>query len=631
MSMDRRVCQAFLSTICFVVCVGLAICSTPAGAQEPEGSAAPEKTPDPARTPLPGGAPPPVIREPSQGRPIFITAGETFYFVMSLPEVFKGDVRFSLEHAQEPGVQHVLKPQTQPAFVERFFHLVLKLGSNVPPGLYDLKVWTDAQTYYSRRCIKVVDRFKEKFRFVHLSSMNVGDLTAPEFDEMLPAEINLLAPEFIVATGDYTEWARVKDDSESWRRVLRFFEKFNAPVFMLCGAHDHEASFTDYVASKPVSELNYGKYHGLLLLDHAGHPIDQDEGQVRWVETNLKDNKDRRMNFIVGNSDELGLLDVWRGGHGDLAAFLREHKVRMYLAGGSTDWDFRESADKLAGLEDFHFVRTHQASTCQRDRATGFSHYRVIEVDGDKLAYVYPDDMAGEKLQHSVPTGRMRAYYDAPNDGSATRVAVTVQNALNQSFDNAKVWLRIAKRGEEKPVIEPGRVEQMLDAGGHWACEVAFDLPDKSAVRIIASLNASDIPLVPPVDVELVGAGTWNFVPRSTDFGLTYFECTAEAALKLTNRGGSGITCWPVVRVNGSQLHFDPTVVSRLPLVLESKQSLSLPLLLNLRRVNSAGHELQVYFLDDPLCRLHTFDVELRMEDVVSKVLGDAPTLLRGE
>ncbi len=630
MTRDRRLCHSFLFAIGVLSGCGSMLLPPRARAQGPDGADAPATSPTPSKRQVSAGAAPPAIREPSQGRPIFITAGETFYFVMSLPEVFKGDVRFALEHAQEPGIRHALKPQTQPAFVERFFHLVLKLGSAVPPGLYDLKVWTDAQTYYSRRCIKVVDKFKDKFRFVHLSSMNVDDLTAPEFDEMLPAEINLLAPEFIIATGDYTEWARVRDDPESWRRVLRFFEAFHAPVFMLCGAHDHEASFTDYVASKPVSELNYGKYHGLLLLDHAGHPIDRDEGQVRWVENSLKDSKDRRTNFLAGNSDELGLLDLWRQ-RGDLPAFLREHKVRMYLAGGSTDWDLKESADKLAGLEDFHFIRTHQASTAQRDRATGFSHYRVIEIDGDEIAYLYPDDVAAEKLQHSIPTGRLRAYFDAPNDGSTPRVAVTVQNALNQAFENAQVWLRVAKRGDEKPVIEPGRVEQVLDAGGHWACQVAFDLPDKGAVRIVASVNPSDIPPAPPVGVELVGAGTWNFAQRTTDFGLTYFESTAEPALKLTNRGGSIATCWPVVRVNGSQLHFDPAVVSRLPLVLEPNQSLSLPLVLNLRRVDSAVHKLQVYFLDDPLCRLQTFDVELQMEDVVSKVLGESPSLLRKE
>ena len=96
-----------------------------------------------------------------------------------------------------------------------------------------------------------------------------------------------------------------------------------------------------------------------------------------------------------------------------------EHKVKMYIAGGSTDWDYKEFAEKLKGLDGFHFIRTHESSTCMRDRATGFSHYRVIEVDGEKLSYTYAADDAAENLQHSIPTGRLRAYYDAPNDGTS--------------------------------------------------------------------------------------------------------------------------------------------------------------------------------------------------------------------
>ena len=68
----------------------------------------------------------------------------------------------------------------------------------------------------------------------------------------------------------------------------------------------------------------------------------------------------------------------------------------MMLVGGSSDWDYKEFADKLRGAGDLHYIRTHQASTALRDRATGISHFRVIDVDGDRISYVYPDDNAAE-------------------------------------------------------------------------------------------------------------------------------------------------------------------------------------------------------------------------------------------
>jgi hypothetical protein len=579
----------------------------------------PRKTTQPPR-------PSKVVREPSQGRPIFRMPGDTFYFVMRLEPGVSGDVTFSLRHALEPDVRVPLKAKTPPSYVnDEFCSIIFMIPAHTEPGLYDLEVRTDSTCHYSRRCVKVLNNFKTKFRFVHLSNMNIGDLTAPDFDEMLPKEINIIAPEFIIATGDYTEWSRARDDASSWLKVLKFFEKFNAPVFMLCGLHDHEASFTDFVASKPIDDFDYGNYHGLLLLDHPGNPIDQDYGQLQWVEKDLKQNRDKTFNFIASNSDELGLLDIWRES-GDLSAFIKENRIKMLIAGGSTDWDYREFADKLAGLDDFHFIRTHEASTAMRDRATGFSHYRVIEVDGEDVSYVYADETSAEKLQYSIPTGRLRAYYDAPNDGSADHVGVTVQNALNQAFPDARVWLRVAKqRGGGKPTVAPGRLIQTLDAGDHWACNVAIDLPDKSAVRVMASTKGTAIPVARPFEVELEGPDRWVFSQQKTDFGLSYYSSNVPARIKLTNTSNAPQTCYPVIRLNGARVHPDRSICPRLPLVMKPGETIELPLVLNLRRVSRGDHALQVYFLEDPLNRLHTFDVSLASEVRLSGEPGEEP------
>jgi predicted MPP superfamily phosphohydrolase len=544
---------------------------------------------------------------------------------MRLPPGVSGEVSFTLRLAQEPGIRIPLRPTTPPSYVNNeYCSLVLEVPTGTAPGLYDLEVRSPAASYYSRRSVKVIDSFKTRFRFVHLSNMNVGDLTAPDFDELLPQEINLLAPEFIIATGDYTEWARARDDASSWIRVLKFFEAFHAPVFMLCGLHDHEASFSDVVASKPIGTIDYGGYHGLLLLDHPGNPIDQDYDQLEWIETDLRRNRDKRFNFIAANSDELALLDVWRE-RGDVAEFVKKHKIKMFIVGGSTDWDYREFAQKLAGLDDLHFIRTHQASTSMRDRATGFSHYRVIEVDGDQITYIYPNDNARENLAHSIPTGRLRAFYDAPNDGSSQRVGVTVQNALNQGFKNVHLWLRVAKGpGGGPPKIAPGRVARVLDAGHYWACDVVVDLPDKGGLRVVASTNPADLPPARPITVELGGPRDWTFEPRTTNFGLSYFTCQAPASLTLTNHTDEDQTCWPVIRINGTQLHPDRTVCPRLPLTIKSGTSVSVPLVLNLRRVSPGRHAMQVYFLEDPLCRLTTFDVDLSHRQ---QAAGDADRL----
>ncbi len=566
----------------------------------------------PTRPAVKEEAPFAVVQEPSQGRPIFIIPGETFFFVMRLAPDVTGDVSFSLQHALEPSIRTRLKATTPPAYVDEYCKLVLMIPADTHPGLYDVEVRTPTTTHYSRRCIRVVDAFKTKFRFVHLSNMNVGDLAAPDFDEMLPPEINLLAPEFIIATGDYTEWSNIMDDASSWLRVLRFFEKFNATVILLCGAHDHQASFTRLVASQMMGPLDYGNYHGLLLLDHPGNPIDQDYEQLLWVQTDLKRSRNKQFNFIATNSDELALLDIWRE-NGKLDQFIRDNRIKLFITGGSSDWDFREFADKLKGLDDFHFIRTHQSSTSLRDLATGFSHYRVIEVDGSEVSYTYPNDNAREKAQHSIPTGRLRTFFDGPNDGTANRLIATVQNALNQSFDEVHLWLRLAKGpGNTKPAVAPGRIAQVLDAGSYWACDVVVDIPEKGGVKVMAASNPAAIPPEPPIDVHLQGPTQWAFTAKKTNFGMSYHTSDAEVGLRLTNNGKNVQTCWPVVRINGAQLHPDRTACPRLPLILEPGKTVEVPLVLNLRRVSPGKHTLHVYFLEDPLNRLHTFKVTLQ-------------------
>jgi hypothetical protein len=353
---------------------------------------------------------------------------------------------------------------------------------------------------------------------VHLSNMNVGDLTAPQFDERLPDELNLLAPEFIIATGDYTEWARARDDAASWIAVLEYFGRFEAPVFMLCGQHDHEASFSRFVAKDPIGVIDYGGYHGLLLLDHPGNPIEQDYSQLQWIESDLKRNKPKFFSFIACNSDELGLIDVWREA-GKLAQLVEDNKLKMFITGGSCDWDYREFAAKLRDIPGVEYVRTHQSSTALRDRATGVSHYRVIEVDGDKVSTVYADDTATERLAHSIPAGKLRVYYDAPNDGSSHRVTATILNALNRGFKDTRVWLRVAKTpGQPAPSVGRGRLVTALDAGSHWACEVRIDLPDKGAVKVCAASLPDEIVPALPIDVALEGNTDWEFTEQRTDF-----------------------------------------------------------------------------------------------------------------
>jgi hypothetical protein len=405
---------------------------------------------------------------------------------------------------------------------------------------------------------------------------------------------------------------------------------------MVVGEHDHEASFTRYVASSLVGTIDYGDYHGVLLRDHFANRIDQDYEQLRWLTDDLAENRNKLMNFVVTHNDELDVLDYWRRTN-DLAEFVERSKVRMIICGGHVDWNMREFAEKLDGFEGLAYIRTHQSSTCMRDKATGVSHYRVIEVDGDRVDYVYPDDLARSPAQHSVPAGRLRAFYNvvdeagaivsrAANDGSEHRMLVTVQNGLNQSFEDCRLWLRLAKPAPSAAASDAGDRQapggqitvggasliRVLDGGDHLVGEVALDLPDKGAVRVMA-VTTGAVPDPIPVSVSLLGPQELTFQQRQARFGVVYYTSEDSLSVELTNRSSAPVTAWPVVRLNGTQIDIDAQKVGgRWPVVVPAQQAIVLPLKLTLGQMSEGAHWVQVYFLDDPLARLATFPVTLR-------------------
>ncbi len=590
-----------------------------------------------------------VILDPSQGHPLILAPGDTFYFLMRVPPGLTGSVPVRLVHALVRQISYEVPMHTPMSRAGgRVASAVLRVPEAVQPGLYDLKLETQLGAFWARRSVKVVQAFKHRFRFVHLSDMNVGDLTAPDFDWTVPTEVNMLNPEFIVATGDYTQWSRQRDDPSWWPRVLEYFRRFNAPVYMICGEHDHEDSFTRYVASSLVGTVDYGDYHGVLLRDHFANRIDQDRDQLRWLLGDLDANRNKVFNFIVTHNDELDLLEHLRG-TGSPADLVKRYKLKMIICGGHTDWQGREFASRLAGFDGLHYIRTHQSSTCMRDKATGVSHYRVIEVDGDQVQYVYPDDQGDGITQHSIPAGRLRVFYNvmdqtgklgppAKNDGSERLVVATAQNGLNQAFEDCRVWLRVAKGvtsststggqaasgtrdrsgtgdagdSQDQPVVGNGRLVQVLDATDHWLCEIAIDLPDKSAVRVVA-LTAGEVPKAVPLSVSLLGPTELTFERKQTRFGLVYYASNDSLAVELTNQTDQPVECWPVVRLNGTQVEVDRQAIGgRWPVAVPAKQTIALPLKLTLGQMSKGQHLLQVYFLDDPLARLSTFGVSLK-------------------
>jgi hypothetical protein len=311
---------------------------------------------------------------------------------------------------------------------------------------------------------------------------------------------------------------------------------------------------------------------------------------------------------LVGHSDELNLLDVWKA-QGRLPSYLGQNRVLMYIAGGHVDWDYAEFASKLGDAEAMIYVRTHQASSAMRDKASGISHFRVIEMNGDQIDWVAPARSRAERVADSLATGSLAVFCDTPNDGTEPTVAATVRSGLPRAYDDGRVWLWVAKRDALPPEVVGAELVHAFDEGAFWLCECAVRLPQMASVRVTASSEA--LPARPAIEVRLDGPDELVFEEHRTPDGLRYFASRQTLVLELENVCQESALLWPVASLLGREVPFEREVREKLPLLLPAGQTLHLRLNLTVGEMWPGRHELHVHFRDDPLGVLHSFPVQV--------------------
>ncbi len=569
-----------------------------------------------------------IIMEPTQGRPRIIKPVESFYFMFRVDKLDVPKIEVSLVNSLCEQQRINLVAVAPPVAMQvNHWVMLLKAPELTEPGVYDLFI--DLGIGYQRvpRAIRVVHDFKKRFRFVHLSNMNIGDPTAPDFDSLLVDEINLLNPEFIIATGDYIEGADRKADSESWKRIKTFFAKFNSPCYLLCGDQDDILGYPIHITPNQVSTLDYGVYHFFFMMDASSHPTERDTNQLRALITDLSTDRKTSATFLVGNRDNLGVLDGLKAMGKDPAAIFEQGKVRYLLFGGSTDWDFQEYTAKMAAakLNNVSYIRTGQSSTSMKNGGKGFSQYRVFDINDLDVKYVYPQEREATGAQFSVPTGHLRIFQQGPNDGSQSSEHITVLNSLNQSFPDCRVVFRLAGSDPQSVKVANGKIERVFPAGENQLLVLAtIGLPEKSAVQVLATTD----PAIEakhqriPVQIDLNAPPKIKFKHAQTATGLKFLIADETFDLALTNTSSQPINVEPQVNLDGQSLIIQAagqqnsetkSAPEENGFQIAPDKTVKLTVKPALRFIKPGRHLIQVYCLNDPLQRLTVFPIQIEV------------------
>jgi hypothetical protein len=542
----------------------------------------------------------PILLAPTQGRPVFVAPGEHFRVTAHLPGPIE-DVRCALLDDSPPRHRHPLTitPPPNPD-VDRTF--LCAVPAETPAQTYDLIIESAGRRIVGRHAV-AVHAATRRIRIVHLSNMNVGEIGVPDFDDRLVDEINLIAPTLIVTTGDYLD-ATHPDPNRGWSELSDFLARFDAPTLVACGDHDDLAHYSQTIAPSPIGAIDIGPYRGIVLYDVPANPIATDEGQMQWLARVLAD-RGPRLTFIVAHAESPTLLHYWHD-QGTLAPMIRGGRIGLWFAGGHVDWDGAAYSDVVGDAAPLQYLRTHQASAALRDGATGVSHYRVVDLDGERAVFYGPHAVNGPP--RSIPVGRLHQHHDAPNDGSATRVAATIASALDFRINDLTTCVRVRRDGDQRPWCAGGQLAQLVAIEGIWECWVRFDLPDKGAARIV--VGTGDHPAAPRCDVSFVGPATLAVTPMTSPDGLAYQRGAWDGRITIENTADTPAEITPLVRLDGSTIAYrvleeqSPFAVAY-RLRLNAGEAVSLQLDLTALKITPGRRELQVY-LDGGLARVPT-------------------------
>ena len=531
---------------------------------------------------------------PTLGRPAFVAPGDTFQVMAQIPDATP-TAEYALVYAQGNQQRYPLQtnPRSGAAAPDR--PIELRVPPDVPPRTYDLEIRAGSTVLRGRHCV-AVGHIGALVRIVHLSNLNIGDPGALRFDERLIAEINLVAPTLIVATGDYLD-ALHTDPQPGWQELASALTQFHAPLLMACGEHDDIGLYSRYVAPSPVGLVNMGPHRCIVLYDHLRAPVERNAEQLRWLDGVLSSSDFAGLTFVTAHSDYPNLLEHWQR-QGVLEERVRTGRLALWFAGGHTDWDNRAYCDLLERARPLVYLRTHQSSHAPRAGATGISHYRIVDIADNCV--ILPETRPGEvRVPPSTPLGHLRASVDGRNDGSEDTLAISVVNNLPYRLNGLAQWIRLRKVPGRQPWCLGGRLDDVCDLGDCWECCVRLNAPDKGSARALAGSGPQ--PPAPRVSVQFQIDSTLVFEPKATIANVAFASLIGQAPIvHLTNPGDEPLAVSPLIRLDGNPIPYRPaeadaTFATTYRLHLAPGDGISLQLDLSAATVEAGRRELQVY------------------------------------
>lgn len=558
----------------------------------------------------------PALLAPTLGRPAVVAAGQSFS-IAAAADTSVERASAVLVYRRDRAIRIPLTlPDDAADRIAKGEPLAATVPDSTPVGTFDLELTLDGAKLAQRHAVSVWNPAR-RLRIVHLSDLDFGELSVPALDPRLIDEVNLVGPSLVVLTGDLVD-PGARDILAAWRTVIEYLERIDAPLLIAQGDHDVPELYSRFIAPSPVGELRIGDVRAIVLSDHALGSIAADPGQRDWVEK-LAAADSPSMSFVVSHADSPTLLNLWAR-EGRCTELVRALRLGVWFSGGAGD-SIAEDAQRLpteAGR--LVWLKTAAASPALRDGGSGTPHYRIVELEDDRILLLNARaDQPGPPPSFGV--GGFSTRVDGRSDGSETRVRVHAASARPFSMDALGMSVRVKKSGDAPPWCLGATIEQAVDCDTYWDCRVRFSLPARGGVGF--TVGAGSQPSVAAITARIDVA---DMVEFETDDSGRLPARRAPGVVLLENRGAASATVRVQLRVAGEPLAFraadSPDFVTAARLTLAAAETLILRPDMSAVRVAPGLREMQVYVEDE-------YSLTPTVKAIEVRVVGSSPPATR--
>ena len=414
---------------------------------------------------------------PRLGIPAVVLPGETFQL----------ELRGGLPFLAPDLVVRLVGEETTSCAVTEVSHggatrtLEVTVPETLAAGSYTLKVESQGLERSRPKAVHVLSVLPDEgCTIVQLADLAIfgGDGSGEQLMATLVEEINLIAPDLVLVTGDinYTgSW-------EHFDLALEFLGGFEMPVLTCIGNHEYKglAGFlTAFGLPRHVVDVGGRRF---ITLD-SGHGRDQlTESQHAWVREAFATREGR--DTIVQLHHPLFWKRNLEVHVGDLVELCAEHEVPIVLSGhlhGDQLFDAtgtsRRDTNEFPGTK--YVVTTAAGADLRPPYAASPLHhgYRLIRLEGNSVldyTYDWPGDV--DYPSCSIPVGHLRV--ESVGEGH-----VRVHNELNEALFGAVVSIAVAGPDPRRPA-DLGEVIAVRRSGESSTYRVRVDLPARSVTSI---------------------------------------------------------------------------------------------------------------------------------------------------